>query len=158
MKEHKTFKCKDEVIYRFKGGPGLGLPEPWIYGIFSHYKKDGSIVVNGNCYQETVMDILPYEGNEHLVGTTDEPEEEVKLEKGEYVFVCDRVSSFAEEWILRIFDGCWSGIIYAFNNVMPSLAGWKYAIRFKDFNPNDMEETKKHILCVKGGKIVKYKD
>ena len=153
--ETKKFKCKDEVIYRDKN-----IEEyEWTYGIFSHsYKDDGRewYVINGEHLSLKQWDILHYEGNEHLVGTQDEPETEVKLEK-EYIFVCDRITSLVEEWSLRNFDGCWNGLIQAFNNAKATLCGYKYAIRCSDFNPNDMEETRKHILCVKGGKVVKYK-
>lgn len=153
MKEHKTFNSYDKILVRDEEGK-------WQIDFYSHWleelERHASLA-----YGENILilddDILPYEGNEELVGTTDEPEEEVKLEKG-YIFVCDRITSLVEEWSLRNFDGCRNGFIQAFNNVKAALFGWKYAIRFSDFNPNDMEETKKHILYVKNGKVVKYKD
>ena len=156
--ETNKFKCKDEVIYRFKGGPGLGEPEPWIYGIFSHYKKEGDIVINGNCYQRRIMDILPYEGNEELVGKTDEPDEEVKLKEGEWLMVGNLInSSLPEEWMLREYCRMNTDNIETFNNSSCEFQHWPCAIKFSNFNPNDMEETRKHILCVKKGKIIRYK-
>lgn len=35
---------------------------------------------------------------------------------------------------------------------------YSFFVRFSDFNPYDMEETRKHILCVRDGKIVRYKE
>ena len=147
--KHKQFKPFDRVLVR------EGKKWPWRATFYSHYNS-----ITYHHYTTSgapINDILPYEGNEHLVGTADDPEEEVKLERGKCVFVCDWVSSLMEEWSLRKFDGCKNDKIYAFHTASCQLAGWKYAIRFADFNPDDMEETKKHILCVKNGKIMRYK-
>lgn len=66
------FECKDEVIYRQKGTPSW----EWTYGIFSHYSKRGeSVIVNGKELYLKAFDILPYVGNEDLVGTINEPKE-----------------------------------------------------------------------------------
>lgn len=46
--------------------------EDWVYGIFSHYCK------NMNQFVVCCFDwrqCIPYEGNEHLLGTTDMPDE-----------------------------------------------------------------------------------
>lgn len=217
--KNKQFKCKDEVIYRFKAGLWLGHPEPWTYGIFSHYNKDGSFVINGNSYQGIPIDILPYKGNEHLVGTTDEPqipllererqdtywnsctqlekaflresyndflkedvkgrsiledlcgkhnlqdepEEEIKLEEGEWIMVNDKIDLFPCNWELRYFGYTDETRFRAYYTELQIATRssrtikWKYAIRFSDFNPYDMEETKKHILYIKNGKVVRYK-
>ena len=148
MKKHKTFKPFDRVLVKQCDDAvwGCKFYSHWIGDLHEHITTDGIGVAD--------EDILPYEGNEDLVGSTDKPDEVVELEGGEYVFVCDWRCSFAELWLLRSFDSCRNGHIQA--NVGDSLLGWKYAIRFSDFNPNDMEETRKHILCVKNGKIIKY--
>lgn len=151
--KHKEFKPFDKVLVRRESRPNEIVD--WRADIFSHIDNDGFYVTIGLGIV-TKNDILPYEGNEHLVGTTDEPEEEVELRKGEWVMVSDEKSIDPELWRLRRFDG-FGSTIRAFNNANGWLCTWGYAIKFSDFNPNDMEETKKHILCVKNGKIVKYK-
>ena len=146
-----NFKPFDKVLVRnqcFDNGA-------WIVGLYSHYSVGDGLHYCVGLDSVVDSDILPYEGDEHLVGTNDEPKEEIKIERGEWVLVCDTVTSVVERWSLRQFDGCRNGHIYAFNNAQAGLSGWNYAIRFSDFNPNDMEETQKHILCVWNGKIVK---
>lgn len=145
---HKEFKPFDKVIFKYKNKSYI-----WVCGFFSNY-EDGDIYLIGNdvAFSLDEYDILPYEGNEHLVGTTNEPEEEVKLEEGEVIIVFDAYN--------RFFDGvsCVRKFTRVLNTVFETnAANWSFAIRFSDFNPNDMEETKKHILCVKNGKVVKYK-
>lgn len=101
---HKTFKPFDKVIFRPKDESYM-----WICGLFSNYDGNGANIIGyENVLSFDEYNILPYEGNEHLVGTADEPEE------GEWI-VCST------------------------------------------FNPADLDETKKYLLCVKNGKIVKYK-
>ena len=148
--ETKNFKCKDEVIYRIPGGE-------WYYGIFSHYKSQGlhlkTAVINGNHYNLETVDILPYEGNEHLVGTTDSPEEEVRLEEGETLLCTSKNGLSLIDEGLDVFH------LRRYKSIHTNLFNgeWSFAIKFSDFNPNDMEETKAKILCVKNGKIVRYK-
>lgn len=152
--KYRTFKPFDKVIYRLI----YHVPTTWHCGIFSDYNEQNNHITlcSGFAFNLAKYDILPYESNEHLVGTTDEPEEEIKLEKGEWLMVCDDRSILPEEWRMRKYDGTDSSI-RVFNNSSASLCGWNYAVRFSDFNPNDMKETRRHILCVKNSKVVKYK-
>lgn len=61
-----NFKSKDEVIYR-----GIEENAKWTYGVFSHYFKNpfdqDFAVVDRTCLALNKYEILPYEGNEHLV-------------------------------------------------------------------------------------------
>lgn len=147
----KKFKCKDEVIYRDKN-----IEEyEWTYGIFSHsYKDDGRewYVINGEHLSLKQWDILPYKGNEHLVGSTDSPNEEVKLEEGEICIFSDAINEFLGFGIISRLVEKKRGLLY--DEVGRD---WNYAIRYKDFDPFNMEETKKHILYVKNGRIIRYK-
>ena len=157
--ETKKFKCKDEVIYR-----RTDEESEWTYGIFSHYYDNNNVegvVVDGHFLLSTVHNILPYEGNEHLVGRVDEPDEEVRLEYGELIIAIDK-----EDYECGFSDGIIGKVVKFKNKFIERNGKWGFsipggcnslAIRFSDFNPNDMEETKKHILCVNGGKVVKYK-
>lgn len=152
--EHKQFKPFDKVLARKENR--IDDKPCWKADIFSHIDEDGFYVTIGlGCV--TKDDIIPYEGNEYLLGTFDEPEEEVKLEEGEWVMVCDNRSILPEEWLLRHYYGYCNNGIRIFNNLTTGLCTWKYTIRFSDFNPNNISETLKHVLCVENGKIVRYK-
>lgn len=204
MKEHKTFKPFEKVLVQ-------NLQGIWMIDFYSNWNEKWqghqTFKVNGD-YAQTDDGILPYEGNEHLVGTTDEPqipiseketqdaywancteeekanlrrsyneflkddargrsilekvcgkhnlqgeaEEEIKLEEGEYMFVINSIVETPYWWNLIQLDFVNT---YKFFDV--DGGKWDYAIKFSHFNPNDMEETKKHILCVKNGRIIRYK-
>lgn len=149
----KQFECKDEVIYQnrinFENSPLI-----WNYGIVNYEDEEYVYLVGGLYINKNTFKILPYEGNEHLVGTTYEPDEEVMLEKGDDVICFDSIINFENSCKLYIAK-FWRTNEVLFKTV--NNENYIYAIRFSDFNPNDMEETAKHILCVKNGKIVKYK-
>lgn len=143
--KHKEFKPFDKVVVR------EGKSWPWRATFYSHYYP-----VTYHHYTTSgapINDILPYEGNEHLVGTTDEPEEEIKLEEGEYGFFVTKPLMENPSYYSFGQFSCTT------NNCMMNSANFYYDcfIRFCDFNPNDMEETKKYILCVKNGRIIRYK-
>lgn len=151
----RKFKCKDEVIVRYKK-PGCC----WFYGVVSHSGDDYIVLSGGFRYPYEIYDILPYEGNESLVGTTDSPaSEDVSLKKGELLYCFDFIENLEKrsinlgefEYIIdtRGLDYNPDGLIYV------SGCNWVYCIPFSKFNPDDLEATKKEILTVKNGKLVK---
>ena len=148
----KKFKCKDEVIFRCKIEYGN---QHWTYGIFSHYEyhQDDTFASLG-CLSLNIndWDILPYEGNEYLVGTTNEPETEVRLEEGELLLVAD-----SEDRVIDCISAVRKFVKVLITVFVTNGGNWSLAIRFRDFDPSNMEETRKHILCVKNGKIVRYR-
>ena len=150
--ETKKFKSFERVIVKSQIG------DYWTCDLYSHLNEDSGTHETINRIDLYDNDILPYEGNEELVGTTDEPETEVRLEEGEWVMMCDNLDCPIEAWELHRFNGFKE--YYGFESVdsYDNKLFWQYAVKFSDFNPNDMEKTKKHILCAKGGKVVKYKD
>ena len=147
------YKPFERIIIRPKDKSDI-----WVCGLFDNYYDKEIKVIIGNKYYMLLSDkyeILPYEGNEHLVGTTNDPEKEVKLEKEEWIIASDNI------YALRIG----SGVIGRFVGIKDGMflkrafernVEYEYAIRFKDFDPSNMEKTRKHILCVKNGKVVKY--
>lgn len=155
METNKQFKCKDEILLKDKEDKYA----KWFYAIFSHYCENISYITisGGTIYNLDFYKILPYKGNEELVGTTNESEEEIKLKKGEWLMVADGDLLAPEEWRIRTYDSTTNNNIRAFNNSAGALVGWEYVVRFKDFDPSNMQETLKHILCVKNGKIIRYK-
>lgn len=150
-KKYKKFQPFDKVLVR------VSASNRWECSFYSYYDDEDN-EYSHRTFHYCIKDenILPYKGNEHLVGTTDEPEEEVELEEGEYVMVCDDRSILPEEWRIRKYDGYGNGGIKVFNNVSNDIGNWYYAIRFKDFDPSNMEETQKHILHIKYGKLVRF--
>lgn len=152
---HKEFKPFDKVIFKYKNKSYI-----WVCGFFSNY-EDGDIYLIGNdvAFSLDEYDILPYEGNEHLVGTTDDPEEEVKLGECEYVLGI----YFDARWHPHLKDPFLFGKVKGLIKLVDceyfdfGVFNLMYVVRLSEFNPNDMEETAKHILCVKNGKVVRYK-
>ena len=158
--KHKQFKCKDEVI--FQNTVHFGEEKPtWNYGIVN-YETDGYVYLVGGLYiNKNTFKILPYEGNEELVGTTyslDSFDEEVELEKEERIICSDDVKLLmAGVGFLTTFAYVDADSFFTGKSMFAN-ADYNYAIRFSDFNPNDIEETSRLILCVKNGKIVKYNE
>ena len=149
----KKFKCKDEVIFRRKISFGNGTLYTWDYGVVTYEDKGIIHLVGGIYVSYREYDILPYEGNEHLVGTPDSPygeRMEVELEEGEIIFASnDRNMLYDCIGVLERFKEVSGNKFVSYN-----YDKYDFAIRFSDFNPKDMEETEKHILCVKNGRIV----
>ena len=149
----KKFKAFDKVLVK------RHLCQEWMCDMYSHYNENSE-----KSYHSTLTlwevkdeDIPPYEGNEHLVGTTDEPDEEIKLEKGEKI-ICNNDVNLLIQGVgfLTTLSYIHGDTFYTGKSRFVE-ADYNYAIKFCDFNSNDMEETKKHILCVKNGKIIRYK-
>ena len=148
--DHKNFKPFDKVLTR------LDDDRVWSCRLYSHWDGDekNHITIDGIMFPDEY--ILPFEDNEYLVGTTGEPDEEVKLEEGEFLMLSDFISGLES-----MFASVGKFIrIIGEKFLITCNAGeldYKYAIRFSDFNPNDKEETSRHILCVKNGRIIRYK-
>ena len=150
----KKFKPFDKVIYKLRHS----APTIWHCGIFSDYNKQNNHITlcSGFTFIFDKYNILPYEGNEELVGTSYEPEESIKLEEGELVVA----KTDNGNWVLANYkehsELPWNNIDVVFSN--GTRVSVDQIIRFSDFNTLPMEEIKKHILCVKNGKIIRYKD
>lgn len=145
--KNKQFNAFDKVLVVNKT---TGV---WMCDLYSNYDNEFSCHRTFKGYLVRDSDILPYEGNEELVGTTDSPVEEVKLEDGEWGIFFDDI-----ERTLNGTSGSFRKYMKSNKWLLDSNnLSWEYVIRFSDVNPNDMEETKKHILCKKNGKIVRYK-
>ena len=150
---HKEFKPFDKVLIKPSKFDG------WRCDLYSHYDEENENHETFKGYMIQDQDIISFEGNEHLIGTTDKPDEEVMLKPGEWVMVTDYNDFSQYGWALRNFmaiQNSTNSFLARASEDIPFR--WDYAIRFSNFNPNDMEETRKHILCVKNGKVVKYKD
>lgn len=65
------FKPFDKVLVR-KDENDDGDPDTWVISYFMDESIAGYRVLNGEWFDQCI----PYEGNEHLLGTTDKPKEE----------------------------------------------------------------------------------
>lgn len=143
----RKFKCKDEVIVRYNK-PGCC----WFYGVVSHSGDDYIVLSGGFRYPYEIYDVLPYEGKEHLVGTTDNPDERITIEPDELVYVFNSMENL-DKMVLALARVEFVNALGIF--CKESNTCWEYCIPFSKFNPDDIEATKKEILMVKDGKLVK---
>lgn len=147
MDNKNQFKPYDRVLVRDH------YDKRWKCDFYSHKSGETGIQTIRNVY--SIENVIPYDGNEYLIGTMNEPEEEtIELEDDEFLVCFDNIDYFdAKDFCLSPFYqlNCFSVRTKDGNN-------WNLFIRFKDFNPNDIEETRKHILCINEGKIVNYHD
>lgn len=143
----RKFKCKDEVIITYKDEGSR-----WTYGIFSHETETHIALCGGFLFNKESVNVVPFAGNENLVGTVYEyiSEEKTQLEVGTLVFCFDHISSFEE---LDMAVGKFERVLS--EEIFISGCCWNYCIPFSKFNPDDLESTKKEILTVKNGKLVK---
>lgn len=151
--KHKHFRPYDRVLVR-------DSENRWQIDFYSHWSKEHGRYITlayGNEFLITDGDVLPFEGNEHLVGTSDEPEEEIRLEEGEWLMVSDFIEGIK---CMYFTSSKFEKIDESLFRVKLRLGSmyYKYAIRASDYIPGDMEESKKKILCVKNGKIIRYKE
>lgn len=145
--KYKQFKPFDRVLVR-----GNGLTK-WEIELYSHFDKERKRHETMCHYCDDDCNILPYEGNEGLLGTTHEPEEEIELKHGEWIVLFDKEEMGYPPFFIGQFTGLHKDMFIANEGYERELV-----IRFSDFDPNDMEETRKHILCLKNGRIIRYKE
>lgn len=158
MIKRKKFEPFERVLFRqvvdFNPMAGDDNNTKWECGFYSHYDTTNNIHRLVGEFWACDDDIISFEGNEDLVGTNNEPEPEERLERGDCIVVSSTLS--------RLEEGC--GIVKYFAKVgvdgiyvvsKEDKEFWKYAIPFQQFDPKNLEETKKHILYVKNGKLVK---
>lgn len=141
----KKFEPFEKVLTRM--GPG----KTWEPDLYSYSSQTNLHKTIGGCWKSD-RDIIPFEGNEHLVGTTDEPEEEIVLKEGEFILCHD--------FIEMIQDGVgtlskYVGLVV--DNIKCKAGTFHYCIPMSKYNQNNLEETRKWILKVKGDKLVKVK-
>ena len=148
---YKEFKPFDKVLVR-------EIDPYWSCDLYSHYNTNSGTHETINVMHVEDDNILPYEGNECLLGTTDEPEKEVELKKGERAVFSDSLNRLRQgKGVIDIFNSVVNFGTFKDQFEIESEFHYTYCIKFSDYNLNDMEAIKANILCVKDGKIVKYK-
>lgn len=157
--KRKTFKMFEEVLIREKSTGN------WIRGIYCGFDKGFHKVETLGWFHRQITDecIIPYKRNEHLLGWNGW-EEFVDLEPGEYVMVNDNYSINPSAWRMMTFSGDVTEDAFKVYHKMEYVNHHKVlaqrclnVVRFSEFNPNDMEQTREKALCVKNGKIIRYK-
>lgn len=126
----------------------------WTCGWFSHEDSEKWYLIGGISLNKETSSVLLYDGNEMLVGTNDEPEEEFVLEKGELIFAADDQNKLLNGFaVLGRYSGSGkkSVIVKLSDNAECS---YEYCIPYDMFNPTNKAVTKKSILCVKNRKLV----
>ena len=93
MNDHK-FQPFEKVLVR-----DVSAGDGWRASFFSHYHGGRPVGINGWMFDR----MIPYEGNEHLLGTKDEPEPEFK--KGDAVLVWDEGDSTKKFKVYSHYDG-----------------------------------------------------
>lgn len=153
MEQRKKFDPFERILLKNKK-EGF-----WFCDIFCHEKGEYFFSIGSRPYLKDDFYILPFEGNAHLVGTSDMPEEEVELKEGDIIVTFDNIRDIDMPFEVSInqFKHLNESSIHVCikDDETEFIAYSNFCIPFSQFNPNDMEETRKHILCVKNGKIVK---
>lgn len=86
-------------------------------------------------------------------------DKEIQFEEGEYMWFSDNSwFHYPELWKLGQLEDTKEDNFRSYNPYLDCISWWNYAIKPSDFNPYNMEETLKHIWCVRDGKIVKYNE
>lgn len=139
----------DKIIFRQIVNKG----ERWKCGFYSHENTEYVVLINDISINKAFYEILPFEGNEELVGTTKNVEESITIEPGTPIFLSDCLREELDYWTLDKFevtdDDYISGQYGAINI---------YCILFSDFDPNNMKETLKKAMTIKNNKLVMCED
>lgn len=132
--EHKNFKPFEKVLVKDTG--------EWNCAFYSHWSEENNAHFITALVDYKDDKILPFEGNEHLLGTCDE--QLIKI--GELCYGFDMLQDLDnyEDIVLGKFEG----IDEHSDEVMVSTTSVVYCIPYSKFYPYDMESTKKEILTV----------
>lgn len=98
-----NFKPFDKVLVRADGY------NKWLASFYSHYDKEKNVHICTN--GAICTDCIPYEGNKHLLGTTDEPKtKRWRAKKGEQYWYLNYVCECFEANDDRCFydDNCYN--------------------------------------------------
>lgn len=156
----KVFKPYDKVLLTAKDPQNYG----WFCAMFSHYLNGNYAfrLMGGKICNLSEYDILPYEGNEHLIGTSDAPEEPVYISTGEWVMAYMGTGVFGTSTDPSAYKMCCfrsisdDDRILVFNQCICSEPiEVAYIIPFSKFNPTDMATTVKYALVAKNGTLIK---
>lgn len=142
----KTFKPFDKVLYR------AGKEFCWIPSLYQLNMGNRHFVIDVDASVPDT-DILPYEGNEYLIGTNDEPEKEFVLKDGELI-LCSHF-----DFLLKKGRGtiCNFSHVKDYHIYNTDGASFPYCIPMSKYNLENLKETSKWILEVKNGKTYKSK-
>lgn len=150
MEQKKEFKPFDKLVIKKKGKETY-----WHCDLFSHEIADYIVTVGNYTYKKDDYYILPFEGNEHWIGLPFTKDELGELNIGDTIVAFDDEDKGINTKLLVDVTRLRSVSVDRICTEGGPI--YKYCIPFSQFNPNDMEETKKHVLTVKDGKLVKVR-
>lgn len=140
MKEFKPF---EKVLIKYQ------YEKTWQARFFSHIDERGNYNLTSGGIISSKDSIIPYKDNEYLLGTTNEPEEEIILEKGEKIVCSDSINKLLNSYgVVDSFSEVGDNIIYDSEG-----CPWNYCIPYSQFKEKNTEHD---ILCVQNGKLVRY--
>ena len=141
--ETREFKPYDKVLVR----DGYGF---WGCDLYSHWnekEKTHCTVGFGSGVYISDEYILPFDEYSYLLGRNESPDEEIVLGEEECLLFTNNKD--LKTFCLKPYKGNSDG---KFNGE------WEYAIRFENFDPYNMEQTKKHFLTIRENKVVRCKE
>ena len=128
--------------------------EVWVCGWYSHQDETFHYLIGGEMINKEIDSILLYDGNETLVGTKDNPEEECSLRDGELIFAASSQERIADGFSIlgKYVRTAKRGIIVQLST---GECEYEYCVPFQWFDPNNKKRTRNEILTVKNYKLVK---
>ena len=124
----KNLKPKDWVLVRMSGT----LYNNWTLNIYSHYDEDRDMyVTSGGVWDRCIQ----YEGNEELLGTTNEPKEKYEPKDGDFVvsdgeglLSCEHISIFKNILPYSMYS-CYASLSLLMNNLSLESTWSSYYLR-----------------------------
>ena len=123
---NNQFKTGQEVLVRDDEDSN------WEYGLYSHYCKNWS---RHRVNSSNWVHCIPYKGNEHLVGTTDKPKEDLPINTPVMCYDVD-----TEEWTLKYYAGHNYTFCHGKSYECNSQRTWDYIIPVDEFDFNDSKK------------------
>lgn len=117
MSEQK-FAFNDVILIRRKN-----IKDVWDVYFYAYNKYNIIVTIGNDCFDTDNHEFLPYKGNEHLLGTTNDPKPEWKPKKGEVVKVKDYET---DDWFYSKFNSINVNGRYISESMSGELFGWKY--------------------------------
>lgn len=120
------FKPFDKIVYRQKV---QSCGNKWRCGFYSHEDNEIPVLTSNQYLRKEIFEILPFKGNEHLVGTSNNPYD-LLVKLGDFCVFTDDFFNFKTE--------CVMSIIKSFNQTTfgAALYHWRYCIPCENYNPN----------------------
>lgn len=143
------FKPFDKIIFRQLN---KSYSNVWQCGFYSHNDNGIDVLASNQYLRKEIFEILPFKGNEHLVGTSNNPND-LLVKLGDLCVFTHDFSNFKTECVISIiksFDQFTFGA---------ALYHWRYCIPYENYNPNlSIQELEKLAFKIEDGIVKRYSD